>query len=267
MQRRAAAIYAAFLILIAAGAYTMIGFAQAPTMTLENPDHSLSQNDTFTVQDRTYRVAEIGETNGMLEWTQQGVEFTDTWENGSTVTLDGTDFQVRTYSTESPPRVQLTEERSVGENVTTTEIEGQTYVVVGQEGDRRLVPEEQYLRETRGPPETRSFTTGDTVMYNGETTTIDEITNSTVTLTWTGQQTNTERLNEGDVATLNGQEFVAHFPSSDQVVLTSDVQSYERQAEQLETFDERMAGLRGIAIVSGFFAILLISLSYLPSRY
>ena len=56
MQRRAVAVYVAFFVLIAAASYTLIATAEEPTITLEDADYELSENESFTVGDQTYTI-------------------------------------------------------------------------------------------------------------------------------------------------------------------------------------------------------------------
>jgi hypothetical protein len=94
MQRRAAAMYFAFFVLIAIGAYGLIATTTAPTVSLQGPTYS--QGDDVTLNERTYTVSEVtteesggdhgggsAETVGTLTWTNDSAEYTDTLDNGS----------------------------------------------------------------------------------------------------------------------------------------------------------------------------------------
>jgi hypothetical protein len=91
MQRRAAAAYAGLFILIAVGAYVMVGFAQEPAVSIENPDHSLAEGDSLDVGDRTYTVdgtsdsATPADRSATLSWTNESERQTATLDNGSDV--------------------------------------------------------------------------------------------------------------------------------------------------------------------------------------
>lgn len=267
MQRRAGAIYAAFFIVLAAGAYGTIGVAQEPTVTIQNPDYSLTEGETVMISDREYRAADFNEASAQLVWVEADAEFTVTWENGSTVTLDGTDFTVRTDVSTDPPSATLTEVQELDENVTTTEIDGETFVVVHADGERRLVPRADYLRDQQGPPEVREFDEGDRVDYQGNRTVASSITNDSVTLTWTGPRNNSVDVQHASVVTLGGQEFIAHFPDASTLELSADIDGYRSQEATIDTYHERISGLWGVTIVSGLAALLVIGLAYLPSRY
>lgn len=267
MQRRAAAIYATLFIVLAAGAYGTIGVAQAPSVGIANPDYSLTEGDTVTIGGTEYRVDTVQESSAELIWVESGVDFSETWENGSTVTIDETDFTVRTTTSTDPPSATLTEVQELDENVTTTEVDDEVFVVVQQDGERRLVPRSEYIRQVQGPPATRSFDEGDRVDYQGERTVASSITNESVTLTWTGPQNNTERIQHGDVTTLGGQDYIAHISEGSTLELSRDIDSYQAQVAALAKFNERINGLWGVSIISGLAAILILGLAYLPSRY
>lgn len=267
MQRRAAAIYAAFFVLLAAGAYGTIGVAQEPTVGIQNPEYSLTTGDTVTIGGTEYQVDEVNDDRANLVWVEDGIEFTETWGNGSTVTLDGTEFTLRIDTSRDSPEAVLTEVQELDENVTTTEVDDEVFVVVQDNGEQRLVPRDEYIRQVQGPPEMRSFDEGDRVDYQGERTVISQVTNESVTLTWTGSQENTVRVQHAGVTTLGGQDFIAHISDGSTIELSRDIKRYRTQEATLEKFHERINGLWGVSIISSLAAMLLLGLAYLPSRY
>lgn len=266
MQRRAAALYAAFFVIIAAGSYAMIGVAQEPAITVDNPAHSLTTGDQVTVDGRTYSVRVSG-GEAELTWVDEDALQTETWEVDSTVTVDGTDFSVTTDAAATPPTVRLTEERSLGENVSTVDREGQTYVIVEQEDQDVLVPRDEYLDQQYGPAKWVEYDQGDQFDYQNNTVTVAAVTNSSVSLEWTAPVENTVTAGEGDNVTLNGQKFVAHFPDDRTLELSSDIAAYQHELEVQDTFAERVNGLWGVSILSALAAITLLGLAYMPSRY
>ncbi|NIS28670.1 MAG: hypothetical protein GWN07_01110, partial [Actinobacteria bacterium] len=76
-----------------------------------------------------------------------------------------------------------------------------------------------------------------------------------------------ERLSEGDQIELGGTTYVAHYPDESTLVLDSDVEAYQQEVAVVDKYQERINGLWGVSILSGLSALLLLSLSYLPSRY
>lgn len=266
MQRRAAALYAVFFVIIAAGSYAMIGVAQEPAITVDDPAHSLNTGDDVTVNGRTYTVTVSG-GEAELTWVEADVRQTETWEVDSTVTVDGTDWVVTTDPQAAPPSVRLTEERTLDENVSTVDRDGQTYVIVEEEDQTVLVPREEYLDQQFGPAEWVEYDRGEQFEYQNTTVTVASVTNTSVTIEWTAPVEHTETVAEGDNVTLNARAFVAHFPDDGTLELSSDIAAYQHELEVRDTFQERMNGLWGVSILSALAAITLLGLAYMPSRY
>ena len=65
MQRRAATVYGVLFLVIAAGAYSLIGVAQEPGIDLQGETYT--ENDTLTVDGLEYTVASISDGEGALE--------------------------------------------------------------------------------------------------------------------------------------------------------------------------------------------------------
>jgi len=96
MQRRAAAVYFALLVLIAGGAYAFLQVGMAPP-TAEFDADTYGQGDEFSVGGTTYSVAGVDaseseggemEYEGELTWTNQtGAEQSTTFGQGENVTL------------------------------------------------------------------------------------------------------------------------------------------------------------------------------------
>lgn len=267
MQRRAAALYGAFFLVLAVGSYGMIAAASAPSITFADPDHRLSDGGQFTVDDRTYTVT-IDDGEATLDWTDPEGVYTETWEGGDEVLVGETNYTVSIPDGADPPVVELTERRPLPEGVETTEINDTEYVVLEGDGDtRELVPLDTYLDEQYGPAETRTLEVSDGIDYRGNQTTVSEVTNESATLEWRAPQTQTLGAAEGDVLDLNGVEFVAHFPDAETLLLDRDVSGYERQVGVQESFNQRVNGLWGISILSSVALVVLFAFAYLPSRY
>lgn len=267
MQRRAAAIYGAFFLVVALAAYGTIAAASAPAVSVENPDYSVSDGSEISVAGQSYSVEASG-GSATLTWTVPDMQYETTWEEGDDVAFQGTNYSVTIPDAASPQEVELTEVRPLPEDVETTELNGTEYAVLEQsDGTQELVPLDQYLTDLHGPAETRTLELGDSYTYQGNQTTVEAVTNDSATFTWTAPGTNDERLSEGDRIDLGGQTYVAHFPSPSTLVLDSDLQAYEAELEVIDTYDERINGLWGVTILSMLAALLLLGLSYLPSRY
>ncbi|MFB6354713.1 MAG: hypothetical protein ABEJ92_11595 [Halobacteriales archaeon] len=266
MQRRAAALYGAFFLVLALGSYGMIAAASAPTVSVANPDHRLAGGDQLTVEGRTYNVSVDGES-ATLTWTNPSADYTTTWEDGSDVEVGGTNYTVSIPDSPDPQLVELTEIRTLPADVQTTEVNGTEYVVVERDGTRQLVRVSDYLNETAGPAATRSLTEREAFDYRGNLTTVRTVENESATLGWRAPRAVSVEVSEGDVVTLNGVEFVAHFPDAGGLVLDRDIQAYEHQVEVVDTYEERVNGLWGVSILSGLAVVFLLGLAYLPSRY
>lgn len=284
MQRRAAALYAAFFLLVAAGAYGTLGMAEEPAISLESPEYTVSSGQTFTVDDRTYNTSVNGES-AELVWVNESARYVETWEASVTEVNDtaelgylaGDDVPTVTYrngtyrailpeSDGEPSSFYLVETRSIPDNATTVTVDGTEYVLTGSGDDREFIPAEVYLVIRFGQPTILELEERDTLPYQNNTTTVTSVTNSSVELSWTAPRENTVSVGEGDTTTLNGREFVAHFEGG-QLQLSTDVAAYEEQVQVQENHGERVNGLWGVSILSGLAAVLLLSMAFLPSRY
>ncbi|WP_410766284.1 hypothetical protein [Haloferax sp. DFSO60] len=284
MQRRAAAISVVFFLVIGVGAYSLIATASTPTVSFENPEYSLAQGDEFTVagNDQTYTVSSISAEvesgghgggsslvrSGEIAYVNQSARFTETWDNGSTVTLDGTDYRVEVPNTSDPAEATLVEIRNNtailqndpnADNQTVTR-DGEQYVVIN---DSTLVSAEEYFPAN----ETRTIAEGDSLAYNDQQTTVAAIEQSSVTLEWTASQENTISVGDRANVTVGSEQYLAYFPNNETMVLTQDYESYEQQTADIEQFHHLENGLWGIAIVSLTTVALLLGMAFLPSRY
>lgn len=290
MQRRAVAVYAAFFLIIAAGSYTLLATAEKPTVTLEDPDYQLSENETFTVGGQEYTVTSIEETTeeeggdhggsatevtvvtGTIESVDSDVQVTETWANEDTVEIDGTEWQVL-IDTEAENQTSFTfqevvDRQAILENDPeaneTVEVGGQEYVVVTTSGEEDLVAADEYFPA----PATVTYSTGESFTYNNQTVTVDEITADGVTVSWTEDQTNTNELTHEEMVELaDGNEYLVFFSDSSAMMLTADTTSYEAQIEAQHQFSDRLTGFRYVIFTSILFAFSLIAFAFLPSRY
>jgi len=124
-------------------------------------------------------------------------------------------------------------------------------------------PLEEYLPE----PETRTFGVGDTMRYQETTVTVASADDDEATVEWFAPRTNTLSPGEGNEVTLGETAYLAHFPGNGELVLSRDFEGYDRSQSRVEDFHERMEGLWAVAILAGLTGVLLIGMSYLPSRY
>jgi hypothetical protein len=266
MQRRAVAVSVAFFLVVAAGAYALIGAAQQPTVSIEdgNVDQRLtSGGQTFTVDGVEYNVTDIGGESATVAWTNTSATLSATLENDSTIPYRGGNYTVLIPNESDPAEFTLREQQTVDRETVTQN--GTTYVVVeGEGGNRTLVPRSEYLDD----PTTYTFRQGDSLDYRDNSTTVASIAPSGVTLQWTGERTKTVDFAAGENVTLGDEQtFVAHFPSSGTAELTQNYDDYQSDIDRIEYFHERVNGLWGVVILSGIASILLIGMAYMPSRY
>ncbi|MFB6147230.1 MAG: hypothetical protein ABEJ08_06030 [Halobacteriaceae archaeon] len=278
MQRRAAAISAAVLLLIAVGAYAVIGLAEEPTIEVEAA-HTLGAGDQFSAGGEQFTVSSIDAEGGTatIAWVNESGRRTTTLDNDTTVSP--TAFPWANASRDFPYRVLvrdaeagtfvLREDLNVTailqndpdvENTTLTDPDGTRYVRYDNGTTRPL---DSYLPE----PTTRTFAVGDELVYKGNTTTVRSVTESAVTLSRPASVRNTVEASDGANVTLpGGTTYLAHFDQG-RLKLVADYHDYAEDVEQITYFHERVAGLWGVSLLSGITAVLLVGLTYLPSRY
>ncbi len=279
MQRRAVAVLVAFFLVLGVASYALIATAEEPTITLEDPEFQLSENETFTVGDRTYTVTSIEETEddetgeqtfeGTIEWVEPDVEMSEIWDHEDTIEYQGDEWQVLIdQDADDPTEFTLQEvidRQAILENDPdaaneTVESDGEEFVNV----DGELVPVDEYFPT----PATQTFAEGDTLTYNDETVTVEAVDSGMVTVTWIADETQSEDvMHEGMVELDDGNEYLTFFPGDSTLMLTQDTTSYDAQAEEKQQFDNRMSGLTSVIVIVLLIAISLIMFAFLPSRY
>lgn len=273
MQRRAATAYVALLLVVAAGSYGVIAATDAPEVTAGTDAETHANQSTFSVGDRTYTVASVTtrETEGgvtreaTLAWVNESARYTDTVANGSAVTLDGTDYRVAIPNVSSPSNATLTEIQRT--DLPNTTVGNTTYVVLNATGDNRtLVPEERYLREQFGPAEVLTVRVGDRFDYRGNDSAVAEISGEELVLAWEYPRRNTVTASEGSNVTLNGVRHVARFENDESVILTTQLETYQSQVDEVERFRERTNGFWGVVVLSLLGAATLGGLAFLPRK-
>ncbi|RJX51884.1 hypothetical protein [Halonotius pteroides] len=277
MQRRAVAVYVALFVLIGVASYTLMVTAEQPQVAVENPNFQLSSGDGFTVDGQSYTAAtveEVTEEGGhgststhreaTLEWTVANVETTDDWAVGDTITVDGQEWNVVSTSASSVTveevidRGAILEADPVADNTTYSGDSGEFVLV-----DDERVPVSEYF-----DPATVTFTEGETVPYDGQQATLDSVTNESVTVSWTADESNSQTLKTGDTITLaDNTTYTAYFTGPNTVELTASAEAYQAAVSEQETFSQRVSGLRWVTFTAGFIAMLLIAFAFLPSRY
>lgn len=276
MQRRAAAIYFVFFLVIGAGAYGYITVvdAQRPQVTLDAPTYGV--NDTVTVDGRTYTVASItaeeseGDTtvSGTLEWTNESARETATLAAGDTASYEDASWTVIIENTSDVSEFTLEEAFNVSRLLAqddaveddTVDYQGEPHVVY--RSNNSLVPLSEYLPER----ETVTFSEGDTYPHEGNQATVSNVSPEEVTLSWVSPATNEIELENGGNATLNGQTYLVIFPSENQVQLSQNFDQYQRTQSRIDYFNERKNGLWGVSIISFLTAIVLLGSAFMPVK-
>jgi hypothetical protein len=285
MQRRAAAIYVVFFVVIGAASYSLIATADAPTIQFQNPEHQLSSGDQFSAGDQQYTVSEINaemtggghgsaptlSRSGTIAWTNQSARYTESWDNNTTVTYQGEDYRLLVESADDPTsfelqetvnRTRILQEDSAVRNETITQ-NGTEYVVREQNGNLSLVPAADYFPT----PAATTYDEGQQIQYNDNATTVDSVASDSVTLAWNAPKQNTVEVGDQANVTLGGQQYLAYFPDNSTLVLTQNFESYDRQVAEIDTYHTQVNGLWGVSIASFLTAIVLLGMAYMPSRY
>ena len=265
MQRRAAAIFVALFLVVAAGAYALIGAAEQPTVSIDEADrdHVVTGTEFLTVAGVEYNVTSLNGTAGEAEarWLNESARSTATLANNSTVGYQGGNFTVLIRNVSEPEQFRLQEVQSIDRPTVTQN--GTTYVVFEEGDNRTLVPVSEHLPD----PTVYRFRAGDELDYQGNTTTVAAITAEEVTLEWFGPRNETVSFTEGQNTTIDGTEYLATYPDAETLVLTTAYDDYAADQERIDYYHERISGLWGVTILSSIAAILLIGMAYLPSRY
>jgi len=268
MQRRAAAIAVALFLVFAAGSYTLIGAAQQPDVSLDNPDYdSISEGEERTIAGTSYTFSSVSEESATATWDNESARYTATWSGGdAVVAVDGQNYSVAGLNA-SEGEFELREVQEVDRE--TVEQNGTTYVVIEEGENRTLVPRDSYLPEQ----EVFEFGVGDSVEYDGNDgneTVVASVTDSEVTVEWFAPGTFEVEFSEGENTTVGETPYLAHVETSGGspvLELTTDYGDYHSDVAAQETFHQRTNGLWGIVILSSLAAGLLVMLAYLPSRY
>ncbi|QLD85729.1 hypothetical protein HWV23_08320 [Natronomonas halophila] len=265
MQRRWAAIYLAFFLVMAGSAYSVMAVAEEPAMDIEGDTYQ--QGDTLEANGTTYTVAELGEGEASLAYNTT-VEQETTFANNSVVEYGGDQYNVTVESGEEPNSFTLTQEFDVGAILQNdSRVDNQTYQREdGTEFVRYENGTTQPLDEYLPDPDQEQFSVGDSIEHGGTTKTVQSVSSSEAVLTWEETTAESIGLEEGGVVTVGGTEYVATFPDNSTVLLSTDVEGYEQVSEDREYFQERTSGLMYVVIFSVGAGFLLAAMALMPRR-
>ncbi|MFQ3295066.1 MAG: hypothetical protein ACI8VE_002148 [Natrialbaceae archaeon] len=274
MQRRAAAAYVAFFLVIAAGSYGVIAMTEAPNVDVRpgEAEHTLKNGTTFTVDDRVYTVMAISDgeqadRTATLEWVNESERITESWVANTTVTVDNQTYRVVIPNVSAPESFQLRPEPGdwanprwdAGQQVVDVDVDEDEFVENG-------VPVGQFIAGNESLTN-RTIKRDATVPYAGNETQVVELTTESATLEWTADKTYNVELAHGSNATLGDRQFLAYFPDESTVYLDSaeSTQYFDRAADAND-YSNRMNGFWAVSILSGFATVLLMGLAYMPRR-
>jgi hypothetical protein len=292
MQRRAAAIYFVFFLVIGVGAYASIGVVQSqqPHVSLDAPIEG-GANSSFTVGGQEYTISSIEQESssgggasivGELAWTNESARSTGELANGSNVSYQDRRWQV-VIANESDvseftlnERVNVTRELRADPDVQneTARYQGEPWVVWAENETLN-----QPLAEWLPAPEEETITLGQTFPYEGnEDAEIVSVTPSAATVAWTEASENTAELAEGGNVTIQGRTYFVHFPDNSTVQLapvysspqenqrSAAYSNYQNTLDRQDYFTERKNGLWGISIISLTAALILLGAAYMPVK-
>ena len=288
MQRRAAAGYAGLLFLVGIVAFSLIATATPPELTFQNPDHRLSDGENATIGGTEYNVtvtAEVSEPDGgghgggggaelvrsgTLTTVDESARQTATWANGSQVTYLNDTWTVSVVNNESARLIEVIDREAILQNDssvrnTTQTIDGVTYVVSvnADGGNGTLIPADDYFPAPAAEP----VSVGDEIQFDGRTVTVTRVTSDGVLLVWTAPETIETSVSDGANVTVGNATYYAQFPDNETLVLSDNFERVEQFQEEREQFETHRNGLWGVTILGSVGGVLLVGLSYMPSRY
>lgn len=268
MQRRAAAAYVAFFLVIAAGSYGVIATTDNPEpyVTEQEAEHTLVAGEQIDIGERTYNVSISGESDGgTLTWTNESAVQTATWGQNTTVTYDNSTYRVLIENVSSPSELQLRPEPPAdvnprfvnGSQIVDIDIDDDGFVEEG-------VPIASYLETV----ENRSnVTVTDSVTINGTERSVTSLTNESVTFEWVEPAEEEISLAQASTIELEGEEYLVYFESGETAYLDANDSTayYERQSDY-DAMSLRINGFWAVTIVSTIAGVGLIGVAFLPRR-
>jgi hypothetical protein len=265
MQRRWAAIYLAFFLVMAASAYSVMAVAEEPAIDIEGDTYQ--QGDTLEANGTTFTAAEVGGSEATFEYDTTQEQQT-TFANNSVVEYGGDQYNVTIEPGEEPQSFTLTEEFDVGSILQNdSRVDNQTYeredgteFVRYENGTTQ--PLEEYLPE----PNQERFSVGDSIEHANTTKSVDSVSSSEAVLTWSVETTESIGVAEGENATIGGTKYVATFPENGTVMLSTDIGGYQQTIDNRQYFQQRLSGLMYVVLFSVGAGFLLAAMAFMPRR-
>jgi hypothetical protein len=166
MQRRAAAMYLVFFLVVGAGAFGLLQTAEEPTITMEGDAHTAG--DTVTLNGQEFTVASADSGNGELSWVNESAVITNSIDNGSEVPV--TDVR---WDDQSARQEQTFEAGS------TVAYNGSEYEVSVNESGNAFT-----LTRADDASINETYAVGDTVNYQGNEATLTSVDSNSATIVW-----------------------------------------------------------------------------------
>lgn len=236
MQRRAAAVYTAFFLVVAVGAFGFAATADDPSMSID-ADYEVQEDGEFEIDGVTYTVGAIdqGEDGDPatveITWVDESGTITESWGAGDTVTYQGEEYTVE---------------------------------IVEEDADEDEEPERTL--ELVSDEDRQRFSQGDTLTYNGNETTVDSITDDEVTVSWTGPVDQSRSLTHGIAGELGGTEHIAIISPDGTVELTNDIEGYNEESQRVDDITQRINAVWVIGILGSLAAFTLLGMAFLPRK-
>jgi sorbitol-specific phosphotransferase system component IIA len=171
MQRRVAAIYFAFFLVMAMSAYSVIAVAEEPAIDVAG--EPLAQGDTITVSGAEYTVTNISEVEeegtttmvGQLATTNDSAVYSAELANGSALSPTNSSWPGKAATSSA------------------TVADGDPIQFNGSQQTANISDGNFALIDAAGN-ETTTFSVGDTLEYEGDVATVTEIGSDSATLVW-----------------------------------------------------------------------------------
>lgn len=270
MQRRAAAMYVLFFLVIAVGALAFINVVDEPSAAMDERDYDVFPSGSVVLDGTEYELTRLDEFTATMTYVVVDTELRSTFGSGDLINITGTDYRVEIPDVDDPTNATLVETYPEHDLETMEDLDGNTLVYI--EEDDAWIPEETYLQQEFGPRDEIFLEVGSSFDFfppelaETATATVEGITPAGLELVWIGDDERTLPLQRNAVNTIEGVDYGTNFVGTDYIQLTTDIESFEDHLEALDVWDERYQGFWGIGVLALLGAILIAGLSYLPRR-
>jgi hypothetical protein len=275
MQRRAAAAYVAFFLVIAAGSYGVIATTENPEayVTEEEAEYTLVAGESIEVGERTYSVSEVKaeEAGGGVEYSatltriNESAVQTESWARNTTVTYDNSTYRVLIANVSDPSEVQLRPEPP--DDVNPRWYGDRQYVDFDLDDDGFVEQNVSVVRYLETEENRSNVTFSESLTVNGTERSVTSLTNASVTFEWVEPEEEEVSFGQAELVELNGQQYLAYFENGETVYLDANDSTayYQRQADH-DAMRLRLNGFWAVTIVSVVSGAGLIGLAFLPRR-